>query len=302
MSPAKRRRAVGHVRSVLGLSVVSERRACEVIGVSRSTCRYPRKVRDDEAPLVKRIVELACDYGRYGYRRVTGLLRNEGWCVNHKRVQRIWRQEGLKVPQKQPKRRRLWDNDGSCIRLRAMHKDHVWSYDFVHGVTHDGRSFRMLTLIDEFTRECLAIDVARKLKHDDVLERLAWLMATRGVPAFIRSDNGSEFTAKAVKCWLGKVGAQTLYIAPGSPWENGYIESFNGKLRDELLNAEVFETLFEAKVLIERWRIMYNTVRPHSSLGYQPPAPEAWMPSESPPELAACAALRQPTQANHSRY
>ena len=247
---------------------------------SRSTQRYLPQVRDDEAPLTKRIIELASMFGRYGYRRITALLRLDGWWVNHKRVERIWRQEGLKVPKKQRKRGRLWFNDGSCVRLRPTHKDHVWAYDFVHGRTRDGRSFRMLAIIDEYTRECLSIDVARKLNHDDVLERLSWLMATRGVPDHIRSDNGSEFTAKAVRSWLKQVGVKTLYIEPGSPWENGYAESFNGKLADELLEREVFDTLYEAKVLIERWRVQYNTVRPHSSLGYKPPAPEAWLVEE----------------------
>jgi putative transposase len=268
---------------------VSERRACKVLKQPRASQRYLPIVRDDELPLTRRIIELACMYGRYGYRRVTALLHDDGWWVNHKRVERIWRQEGLKVPKKQPKRGRLWLNDGSCVRLRAEYKDHVWSYDFVQARTHDGRPFRMLTVIDEHTRECLAIDVARQLKSDDVLERLAWLMATRGVPGHIRSDNGAEFTAKAVRCWLKRVGVKTLYIEPGSPWENGYIESFNGKLRDELLNGEIFNTLLEAKVLIERWREHYNTVRPHSSLGYRPPAPQTVLPPE-----ACSATLRSP--------
>jgi putative transposase len=202
------------------------------------------------------------------------MLGDEGWQVNHKRVERIWRAQGLKVPRKQPKRGRLWFNDGSCVRLRPIHKDHVWAYDFVTARTDDGRSFRMLTLVDEFTRECLAIDVARQLKSDDVLERLSWLFATRGVPGHIRSDNGPEFTATVVRNWLDRVGVKTLFIEPGSPWENGYVESFNGKLRDELLNGEIFYTLKEAKVLIESWRVHYNTVRPHSALGYKPPAPE----------------------------
>lgn len=264
----------------------------------RATQRYLPIERDDEKPLVRRIIELASMFGRYGYRMIHGLLRLEGWWVNHKRVERIWRQEGLKVPKKQPKRGRLWLNDGSCVRLRAERKDHVWSYDFVQARTHDGRSFRMLTLIDEFTRECLAIDVARKLNHDDVLERLAWLMATRGVPDYIRSDNGSEFTAHAVRDWLKRVGVKTLFITPGSPWENGYIESFNGKLANELLEREVFDTLHEAKVLIERWRVHYNTVRPHSSLGYRPPAPESWLLDEPcsatlrPAHLACCSTVR----------
>jgi transposase InsO family protein len=229
----------------------------------------------DERRLIERMVELATQYGRYGYRRITAMLRAEGWQVNHKRVERLWRREGLKVPARQPKRRRLWLNDGSCVRLRPDHRDHVWAYDIVHDRTHDGRPLRMLTMVDEFTRECLAIDVARRITSEDVLERLTDLFILRGVPDHIRSDNGAEFTAHAVRAWLMKVGVKTLFIEPGSPWENGYIESFNGKLRDELLNGEIFYTLLEAKVLIERWREHYNQVRPHSALGYRPPAPEA---------------------------
>jgi putative transposase len=262
---------VDHVQEELD---VSERRACRVLGQARAVQRYTPQVRDDEEPLTGRIVELAAVYGRYGTPRITAMLHKEGWHVNHKRVERIWRDEGLKVPQKQPKRGRLWLNDGSCIRLRPERKDHVWAYDFVSGRTHDGVPFRMLTLVDEYTRECLAIDVGRKLTSDDVLERLAWLMATRGVPAHIRSDNGPEFTATVVRDWLKNLGVKTLFIEPGSPWENGYVESFNGKLSDELLNREIFYSLQEAKVLIEMWRKHYNQVRPHSSLGYRPPAPE----------------------------
>ena len=254
---------------------MSERRACKTLGQARAVQRYTPLVRTDEKPLTGRIVELAAVYGRYGTPRITAMLQHEGWQVNHKRVERIWRESGLKVPQKQPKRGRLWLNDGSCIRLRPQRKDHVWAYDFVSARTHDGAPFRMLTLVDEHTRECLAIDVARKLTSDDVLERLAWLMATRGVPAHIRSDNGSEFTATVVRDWLKNLGVKTLFIEPGSPWENGYVESFNGKLSDELLDREIFYSLREAKVLIEMWRKHYNTVRPHSSLGYRPPAPEA---------------------------
>ncbi|MCE9603296.1 MAG: IS3 family transposase [Planctomycetia bacterium] len=272
LSPTGRRRVVEHVRETLA---VSERRACRVLGQARATQRRPRLVPDDEPRLVGRIVKLASDYGRYGYRRITALLRREGWSVNHKRVERLWRREGLKVPQKQPKRRRLWFNDGSCVRLRPTHRDHVWSYDFVQARTHDGRAFRMLTVIDEFTRECLAIDVARRLTSEDVLERLSDLFIRRGVPEHIRSDNGAEFTATKIREWLQRIDVKTLYIEPGSPWENGYVESFNGKLRDELLEREIFDTLREAKVLIERWRREYNTIRPHSSLGYRPPAPEA---------------------------
>jgi len=232
----------------------------------------------DEPRLVKRMVELASEYGRYGYPRVTALLRAEGFGVNHKRVERLWRREGLKVPQKQPKRKRLWLNDGSCIRLRPQYRNHVWSYDFMMDRTSDGRALKLLTIIDEYSRECLAIDVSRSITSEDVLDRLAQLFLERGTPAYLRSDNGPEFVAKAVREWLGKLGVGTLYIEPGSPWENGYLESFNGKLRDELLAREVFDTLLEAKVLVARWRRHYNQVRPHSSLGYRPPAPAAVLP------------------------
>jgi putative transposase len=197
--------------------------------------------------------------------------------VNHKRVERIWRREGLKVPKKQPKRGRLWLNDGSCIRLRPQYKDHVWSYDFVEERTTDGRKFRILNIIDEYSRECLCARAGRRLSSQAVLDALFDLFVFRGVPGHIRSDNGGEFTARAVRKWLGRLGVKTLFIEPGSPWENGYIESFNGKMRDELLNRELFTTLTEAKVLIAEWRKEYNQVRPHSSRGYKPPAPEAIM-------------------------
>jgi len=244
----------------------------------RKTQRRLPLIKNEEARLVERITELANRYGRYGYRRITAMLRQEGWWVNHKRVERIWRREGLKVPKKQPKRGRLWLNDGSCIRLRPEHKDHVWSYDFVMARTADGRAFRILNIIDEYTRECLAIEVKRKITSQDVIDQLFELFIFRGIPAHIRSDNGPEFTAKAVRKWLNRLGVKTLFIEPGSPWENGYVESFNGKLRDELLNREIFTTLIEARVLIEQWRKEYNQVRPHSSLGYRPPAPEAKIP------------------------
>jgi len=254
---------------------VSQRRACTILGQARRTQRRIPRITDEEARLVERIIELATQYGRYGYRRITAMLRQEGWWVNHKRVERIWRREGLKVPQKQPKRRRLWLNDGSCIRLRPQFKDHVWSYDFVMARTSDGRAFRILTILDEYTRECLAVLVKRRITSQDVIDQLFQLIIFRGIPEHIRSDNGPEFTAKAIRRWLNRVGVEALFIEPGSPWENGYIESFNGKLRDELLNREIFTTLTEAQVLIEQWRQEYNQVRPHSSLGYRPPAPEA---------------------------
>jgi putative transposase len=254
---------------------VSERVACRVAGQSRSTQRYQPLLRNDEDALTQAIITLAGQYGRYGYRRITALLREQGWSVGKDRVERIWRREGLKVPKKQKPRGRLWLNDGACVRLRPEHKDHVWSYDFVAARTHDGRSLRLLTLIDEYTRECLAIRVARRQNSVTVIEALSDVMLMRGVPRYLRSDNGAEMTAKLVRKWLSSIGVQTLYIEPGSPWENGYCESFNGKLRDELLNGEIFYSLKEAKVIIEQWRQHYNTKRPHSSLGYRPPAPQA---------------------------
>ena len=237
--------------------------------------RYEPKRAEDEELLVERVIALAKEYGRYGYRRITALLRNEGWRVNHKRVERIWREEGLKVPRRQPKRGRLWLNDGSCVRLRPERRNHVWAYDFVFDRTHDGRGMKMLTLVDEHSRECLAIEVARRMTSRDVLRVLTRAMLRHGVPEHIRSDNGPEFIAKSVRRWLARLEVGTLFIEPGSPWENGYVESFNGKLRDELLNGEIFYTLKEAQVLIEMWREHYNRVRPHSSLGGRPPAPEA---------------------------
>ncbi len=223
--------------------------------------------RADEEALTADIIALASQFGRYGYRRITALLREAGWAVNVKRVERIWRREGLKVPAKQPKKGRLWLNDGSCIRLRPERPKHVWSYDFVESRTHDGRKFRMLNLIDEFTRECLVIRINRKLRSTDVIDVLSDLFILRGVPDHIRSDNGPEFIAKAVRDWIAAVGAKTAYIEPGSPWENGTCESFNSKLRDELLNGEIFYSLAEARIVIESWRRHYNTKRPHSSLG-----------------------------------
>jgi len=221
------------------------------------------------------VVELASQYGKYGYRQITGIMRNEGWAVNHKRVERIWRKHGLRIPTRQKKRGRLWMNDGSCIRLRPERRNHVWSYDFVSDQTHDGRKLKMLTVIDEYSRECLAIVVERRLRSIQVLDVLFQLFLLHGVPDNIRSDNGPEFTALRVRDWLSKVGVHTAYIEPGCPWENGYNESFNGTLRYNLLDGEIFYTLYEAKVLIERWRMEYNTFRPHSALGFKPPAPEA---------------------------
>ena len=225
---------------------VSERRACRALGQHRSVQRHAAKPRPDEEALTAEIVGLAGAYGRYGYRRVTALLRAAGWRVNAKRVERIWRREGLKVPRRQPKRGRLWLNDGSCIRLRPERPNHVWAYDFVQDRTQDGRVLRMLVVVDEFTRECLAIRVERRLGSEEVLEVLAELLLSRGAPEHVRSDNGPEFAAAAVRGWLARLGVETLFIEPGSPWENGYCESFDGKLRDELLDREIFHSLREA--------------------------------------------------------
>jgi putative transposase len=272
ISPAMRRQAAEQAQQELA---VSERRVCRVIGQPRATQRYNKRIQDDEEILSARIVALASQYGRYGYRRITAMLSMEGWRVNHKRVERIWRQEGLKVPPKQPKRGRLWLNDGSIVRLRPEFPKHVWSYDFMQDHTQDGNPFRILNVMDEYTRECLAVRVARSLTHKNVLEVLTQLFCERGVPVHLRSDNGSEFTAKKVRTWLSRLEVKPLFIEPGSPWENGYIESFNGKMRDELLAREIFYSLKEAQVMIEMWRKEYNTIRPHSALGYRPPAPEA---------------------------
>lgn len=271
---------MSRVREQLG---ISERRACRVLSQPRSTQRRRPQTADDEAALTADIIALAQQYGRYGYRRITALLRTAGWVVNKKRVERIWRREGLKVPAKQPKRGRLWLTDGSCIRLRPERPNHVWAYDFVEDRTHDGRKYRMLNIVDEFTREALAIRIDRRLRSTDVIDTLADLFILRGIPGHIRSDNGSEFIATAVKDWIAAVGAKTAYIEKGSPWENGYIESFNGKLRDELLNGEIFYSLREAQIVIEQWRRHYNMIRPHSSLGYRPPAPEVIMPPVGQP-------------------
>jgi len=257
------------------------------LGQHRSTQRRIPRGRDDEDRLTADIIELARQYGRYGYRKIAELLRRAGWLVNDKRVERIWRREGLKVPARQPRRGRLWLADGSCIRLRAERRNHVWSCDFVEDRTHDGRKYRLLTVIDEFSHESLAIRVARRLKAIDVIDVLSDLFILRGIPGHIRSDNGPEFVAKAVQDWIRAVGAKTAYIAPGSPWENGYIESFNARLRDELLDGEIFYTLKEAQIVIESWRRHFNAVRPHASLGYRAPAPEVFVPA-----LAAWPAAR----------
>jgi putative transposase len=254
---------------------ISERRACKTLGQIRGTQRYLPTPKTEREKLRERIIQLATEYGRYGYKTITDILRLEGWDVGRDRVHAIWREEGLQVPQKQPKRRRIWLADGSCIRLRPQFKNHVWSYDFVSEKTHDGRPFRILNIIDEYTRECLASFVARRIRSQDVIFVLAELFIEHGVPQHIRSDNGPEFVAKKLMAWFKQLEVKPLFIEPGSPWENGYCESFNGKMRYQLLDGEIFYSLLEAKVVIESWRRHYNEFRPHSSLGGRPPmAPE----------------------------
>jgi len=269
---------------------VSERRACRVLSQARSTQRYRPKRADDEGRLIKRLHELARDHPRHGYRMITGWLKCEGWRVNPKRVHRLWRQEGLKVPVKQRKKRRLGSAEGGVDRYCATHKDHVWAWDFIHDRTEDGRPLKWLSIVDEFTRENLALEVERSFRSTDVIDVLIHLMHVRGVPEHIRSDNGSEFIANALRTWLASASVQTLYIEPGAPWENGYAESFHSRLRDELLNAELFTSVAEAKHMSNLWRLAYNHRRPHSSLDYMPPAmfaASASCPLAAPPVGAA---------------
>ena len=246
-----------------------------MLDINRTAYRYEPVQREDEDEVRKEIIYKASNYGRVGYRMVTNMMNNQGIKINHKRVERIWQEEGLKLPKKQIKRRRLWLNDGSCVRLRPEYKNHVWSYDFVHDKTVDGKSIRILNIIDEYSRECLASVVRRRFRNNDIIEILSELMVSQGTPEYLRSDNGSEFTAKRLMKWLSDVGVITTFIEPGSPWENGYCESFNSRMRDEFLNGEMFGNLFEAKVLTQRWIKYYNTVRPHSALGGRPPAPQS---------------------------
>ena len=274
LSPERRRLTVTEVRRRLGPETVSERRACRVLGQPRTTQRYQTQRPAGERKLLAEMRSISHRRPRYGSPRVHRTLRATGWHVNHKRIERIWREENMQVSKRQHRRRRLPNCgiENSCVRRRALHKDHVWSYDFVIDRTEDRRQIRLLVAIDEFTRECLAIEVARSFTARQVVEVLRYLFAVRGTPKCLRSDNGPEFVAKEVRKWLDQADVQTLFIAPGSPWENGYVESFNGRLRDELLNGELFLSLAEARWVIDRWRLDYNHHRPHSSLDYQTPA------------------------------
>lgn len=269
VSPARRREAVERVQKELK---VSERRACQVMSQPRSTQCYEPRAPERDRVLVQRMHGLVRQYPRYGYRRIWALLRDEGCRVNRKKVYRLWRREGFKVPRKQRKKRRLGCSENGVLRQQATHMNHVWCYDFVKDQTTDGRSLKFLPIEDEYTRECLAIEVDRSITAADVVQTLAYLFAVRGAPQYIRSDNGPEFIAQAIKTYLASAGVGTLYIEPGSPWENAYIESFNSRFRDELLNREEFTSLLEARVLTEDYKLEYNHRRPHSALNYQTPA------------------------------
>ena len=269
MTAAQRRQAARQLQEQFG---VSQRRACRVLGQPRSTQRQAPKAKEGEQRLVARILELVRRHPRYGYRRVWALLRREGFRVNRKRVYRLWRQQGLRVPRKQRKKRRLGSSANSCVRRPAEHQGHVWAWDFLHDRTADGRPLKWFTLVDEYTRECLALEVRRGMTARAVGAVLAGVVQERGAPGHIRSDNGPEFIAKAIRSWLAGAGVGTLYIEPGAPWENGYAESFNSKVRDELLNAEEFASELEARVVGKDWKREYNHERPHSSLGYRTPA------------------------------
>jgi len=251
---------------------ISERRACRVVDQPRSTQRYESQPRDDEAALTRRMLELAKQRPRFGYRRIASLLRREQWQASDTRVYRLWRREGLKVPKKRRKRRWLGASENGCQFRRANHKDHVWCWDFVFDRTESGSTLKWLSIVDEYTRECLTLKVDRSITSEDVIDTLAELLAIRGVPQCIRSDNGPEFVANAIQRWLSQLEVETLYIEPGSPWENGYAESFHSRLRDEFLATEVFESMRAARRLTTSWQRDYNEVRPHSSLGYVSPA------------------------------
>ena len=244
------------------------------MGVARSTLQYKPIHNDDDEALRLALVRLAKQYGRYGYRKIAQLLRMEGWKVNHKRVERLWREEGLQLPQRHKKRKRLYHRDSSVIRLRPQYQNHIWSVDFVHDKLSNGRSYKMLTVLDEYTREALCVTVRPKMNASDVLEALYPLLLKRGRPEYIRSDNGPEFIAADLQEWLMNVGVKPIRIFPGSPWENGYNERFNGTLRNEVLNAEWFHTTRQAQTAINVWLRQYNEIRPHHALRMRPPMPE----------------------------
>lgn len=267
VSPDAKRRGVTHLVQAKGFS---QRRACQLVGAARSTIRYRRRRAADEAALVEALQQQVQRHPVYGYRPITALLRRQGWQVNHKRVYRLWLTLGLQLPRRAKRKRRY----GAAPErlMRAEHINHVWTYDFLHTSTERGGKLRVLAVLDEHTRECLALYVARSISSKRVIHLLTWLFATRGRASYLRSDNGSESIARAIQMWLEEEKCQTLYIKPGSPWENPFIESFNGKLRAECLDRHLYASAAEAQQLLEEWRHEYNNERPHSSLGYLSPS------------------------------
>ena len=255
----------------------SERRRCRLVQLSRTSLRYRSRRGQRDVALADELGRLARRHPRYGYRRMCALLRHRGWNVNPKRVARVWREAGLRVPQRQRKRRQLGHSDNGIVRHRPEYENHVWTYDFIADQTEDGRRLKLLVVMDEFTRQVLTIRCSRSCTGPDVVNTLGKLFRLHGVPEHIRSDNGPEFIAKAVRSFLKQLGVGTLFIQPGAPWENAYIESFNSRFRDEFLDRELFQNLKEVQLLAEPWRIEYNTIRPHSSLGQLPPATYAAM-------------------------
>lgn len=280
-----------------GTFEVSERRACGVLEQPRSTQRYHRKPASDEAVLVARMHELVRQHPRFGYRRIAVLLKREGFQAGFDRVYRLWRREGLKVPKTPRKKRRLGSSAHGCVRHSVERQNQVWAWDFIFDRTASGTSLKWLSVVDEFTRECLCLKVARRMTSQDIIEVLRGLFVAHGVPQHLRSDNGPEFIAKALREWLERSSVGSLYIAPGSPWENGYTESFHSKLRDEFLGCEVFESVRDAMSLGTAWRRQYNEVRPHSSLGYVTPAEfaRACVPSATAPASTPAPALQEHT-------
>jgi putative transposase len=267
VSPRLRRMAVQYLVAERGLS---QRRACQLVGMQRSSARYQVQGRSDEAEAVALVREYAHEQPMYGYRIIAAMLRHDGHRINRKRVYRIWRQEGLQLPRRRVVKRRYGDSSGTLHR--ATQQNEVWTYDFLEARTERGGKLRILTVLDEFTRECLMIHVAQRISSRQVISILAWLFEVRGAPDHVRSDNGPEFIAFALQHWLREHHCHTLYITPGSPWENPFIESFNGTFRADCLDRWVFADGEEARRIIEAWRVEYNTRRPHSSLGYKTPA------------------------------
>ena len=286
MSPQAKRNAVKHL---VAERSYSERGACQLVGVSRSSARYQPKEKPEEAAFRDRVRDLANGHPGYGYRRITAILRREGSDTNHKRVQRVWKSEGLQLPRRKPRKRRCGPR-GEVIH-KARYRNHVWSYDFLEEHTVKGNRLRILAVIDEFTRECLALLADRSITSDKVVDLLDWLFLVYGKPQHLRSDNGPELVARRVQDWLAEQGCQTIYISPGSPWENAYIESFIGKFRKECLDRYLFYTLHETRSIIEDWRDEYNCYRPHSALGYMSPSAFAAQLSQTP----------LPNQAEHIR-